>query len=104
MSLSVSGLSQPQVLATISSSARLEAVLPSASHAFVCSVCDVYHTHANSAALIKELKAAGFELISTRGSHHKLRNADNVTVIVPHPRKDLGNGLVAAIRKQAGLD
>jgi len=24
-------------------------------------------------------------------------------VVVPHPKKDLGTGLVAAIRKQAGL-
>jgi predicted RNA binding protein YcfA (HicA-like mRNA interferase family) len=25
-------------------------------------------------------------------------------VVVPHPRKDLGKGLLAAIRKQAGLE
>jgi len=25
------------------------------------------------------------------------------TVVVPHPKKDLGKGLVHAIRKQAGL-
>ena len=57
----------------------------------------------NSTDLVKELKAKGFELVSVRGSHHKYRNKANVTVIVPHPRKDLGKGLVAAIRKQAGL-
>jgi predicted RNA binding protein YcfA (HicA-like mRNA interferase family) len=57
----------------------------------------------NSAELIKELKAAGFKLIGTRGSHHKYRNAAGVITIVPHPKKDLGKGLVAAIRKQAGL-
>jgi predicted RNA binding protein YcfA (HicA-like mRNA interferase family) len=56
-----------------------------------------------SADLIKELKARGFELIGVRGSHHKFRNAANVTVIVPHPKKELGKGLVAAIRKQAGV-
>jgi predicted RNA binding protein YcfA (HicA-like mRNA interferase family) len=57
----------------------------------------------NSADLIKELKAHGFELVSVRGSHHKYRSKAGLTVIVPHPRKDLGNGLIAAIRKLAGL-
>jgi len=57
-----------------------------------------------SADLIKELKANGFALIGIRGSHHKFRNAAGITVIVPHPKKDLGTGLVAAIRKHAGCD
>ena len=57
----------------------------------------------NSKDLIQLLKANGFVGIGARGSHHKLRNAANVTVIVPHPKKDLGKGLVAAILKQAGL-
>jgi predicted RNA binding protein YcfA (HicA-like mRNA interferase family) len=57
----------------------------------------------NSADLIKLLKSHGFQLVSVRGSHHKLRNAANMTIIVPHPKKDLGKGLVAAILKQAGL-
>lgn len=56
-----------------------------------------------SADLIKLLKAHGFAVVSVRGSHHKLRNASGITVIVPHPKKDLGKGLVAAICKQAGL-
>lgn len=64
---------------------------------------DVYNTHVTSADLIKELKAHGFTLVSVRGSHHKYRNKAGSTVIVPHPRKDLGKGLIAAIRKQAGL-
>jgi predicted RNA binding protein YcfA (HicA-like mRNA interferase family) len=34
--------------------------------------------------------------VSIRGSHHKLRR-DGVVVVVPHPKKDLGKGLVAAI-------
>jgi predicted RNA binding protein YcfA (HicA-like mRNA interferase family) len=57
----------------------------------------------NSADLIKELQAHGFRFVSVRGSHHKYRNAANVVVIVPHPKKDLGNGLVKAVRKQAGI-
>lgn len=56
-----------------------------------------------SADLITELQAAGYRLVSIRGSHHKFRNAAGTTIIVPHPKKDLPKGLLAAIRKQAGL-
>jgi predicted RNA binding protein YcfA (HicA-like mRNA interferase family) len=57
-----------------------------------------------SADLIQELKAAGWELDRVRGSHHVFRHAERPGhVVVPHPKKDLGKGLVAAIRKQAGL-
>jgi predicted RNA binding protein YcfA (HicA-like mRNA interferase family) len=56
-----------------------------------------------SADLIKLLKANGFELVSVKGSHQKFRNANGVTTIVPHPKKDLPQGLVKAIKKQAGL-
>lgn len=55
-----------------------------------------------SADLIKELRAAGWELLRSRGSHHQF-GKDGRVVTVPHPRKDLGVGLVAAIRRQAGL-
>jgi predicted RNA binding protein YcfA (HicA-like mRNA interferase family) len=57
----------------------------------------------NSGDLIKLLKSNGFAVVSVRGSHHKLRNAADITLIIPHPKKDLGKGLVAAILKQAGL-
>jgi Predicted periplasmic or secreted lipoprotein len=69
-----------------------------ADHEAVC----IIHTM-NSADLIKILKAHGFHVVSVRGSHHKLRNENGVTVIVPHPKKDLGKGIVAAIKKQAGI-
>ncbi len=57
-----------------------------------------------SAALIKELERDGWVLDRVRGSHHVFTHpvkAGHVTV--PHPRKDLGAGLVSAIRRQAGL-
>ena len=39
-----------------------------------------------------------------RGSHHVFKHTDRPGhIVVPHPKKDLGTGLVAAIRKQAGL-
>jgi predicted RNA binding protein YcfA (HicA-like mRNA interferase family) len=57
-----------------------------------------------SADVIKELKAAGWVLDRVRGSHHVFRHpARSGIVVIPHPKKDLGSGLVAAIRKQAGL-
>jgi predicted RNA binding protein YcfA (HicA-like mRNA interferase family) len=56
----------------------------------------------NSRKLIQILKAAGFEEVSKRGSHLKLRKGDTV-VIVPHPKKDLPLGTVKSIYPQAGL-
>lgn len=57
-----------------------------------------------SADLIKELKAAGWNLDRVRGSHHQFKHPTIATTItVPHPKKDLGKGLVAKIRKDAGL-
>ncbi len=57
-----------------------------------------------SAGLVRELKAAGWFLIRVRGSHHVFCHPSRAgRVVVPHPKKDLGVGLVAAIRKQADL-
>ena len=57
-----------------------------------------------SADLIRELTAAGWVLDRVRGSHHVFKHPNRPgPVVVPHPKKDLGTGLVAAIRKQAGL-
>ena len=55
-----------------------------------------------SADLCKLLEKAGWVLTRTRGSHRQYTK-DGRTVTVPHPKKDLGVGLVRAIRKQAGL-
>ena len=56
----------------------------------------------DSRKIIAARRAAGFELVSVRGSHHKLRKGDR-TVIVPHPKKDLPTGTARAIYAQAGL-
>ncbi len=57
-----------------------------------------------SADLIREMIAEGWIEVRVRGSHHIFRHpARPGTVVVPHPKKDLGVGLVKAIRKQAGL-
>lgn len=56
----------------------------------------------NSRKLLRVLKEAGFEEISQKGSHLKLRKGE-ITVILPHPKKDLPLGTVRAIYQQAGL-
>jgi len=57
-----------------------------------------------SVALIRELEIAGWVLDRVRGSHHVFKHPTRPgRVVVPHSKKDLGIGLVAAIRKQAGL-
>jgi predicted RNA binding protein YcfA (HicA-like mRNA interferase family) len=50
------------------------------------------------------LRAEGWTLDRIRGSHHVFKHdAKSGHVVVPHPKKDLGKGLIVAIRKQAGL-
>jgi predicted RNA binding protein YcfA (HicA-like mRNA interferase family) len=57
-----------------------------------------------SANLIRDLKKAGWFLDRVRGSHHVFKHPVRPGhIVVPHPKKDLGAGLVATIRKQAGL-
>ncbi|MBX3673109.1 MAG: type II toxin-antitoxin system HicA family toxin [Burkholderiales bacterium] len=58
----------------------------------------------NSADLIRQLKAAGWRLRASKGSHHVFMHPSQPGhITVPHPRKDLGVGLVAKILIQAGL-
>lgn len=58
----------------------------------------------NSAALIKKLKADGWFLVHTVGSHHQFKHpTKSGKVTVPHPKKDLPLLTVRGILKQAGL-
>jgi predicted RNA binding protein YcfA (HicA-like mRNA interferase family) len=58
----------------------------------------------NSADLIREIKNAGWQLNRVNGSHHIFTHATRPgIVVVPHPKKDLGRGLVKTIRQQAGV-
>lgn len=57
-----------------------------------------------SADLIKELTSDGWQLDRVRGSHHVFKHPTKPGhIVVPHPKKDLGKGLIGAIRKQAGI-
>ena len=55
----------------------------------------------NSRAIVRRLKSEGFELVSVKGSHHKFRKG-TITVIVPHPKKDLPVGTARSIAKLVG--
>jgi predicted RNA binding protein YcfA (HicA-like mRNA interferase family) len=55
----------------------------------------------DSWVIVKRLRAEGFELVGGKGSHKKFRKGA-VTVIVPHPRKDLPLGTARNIAKMAG--
>lgn len=54
--------------------------------------------------LVQLLQQHGFVFVSQRGSHAKLRNAANRTVIVPmHSGKPVKVGLVKRILAEAGI-
>ena len=56
-----------------------------------------------SGELIGLIETAGSSLNRIRGSHHVFNHPDRPgLIVVPHPKKQLGKGLVSAIRKQAG--
>lgn len=64
-------------------------------------MCIYLRMERDSKKIVKRLIAEGFELIGTKGSHHKFRKGD-MTVIVPHPKKDLPMGTARSIAKMAG--
>ena len=57
-----------------------------------------------SAELIKQLQADGWLLRGIKGSHHVFTHPiKGGHLSVPHPKKELGTGLVHKLLKQAGL-
>lgn len=58
----------------------------------------------DSKELIKRLEAEGWTLRGVKGSHHIFTHPTRPGHIsVPHPKKDLGAGLVNKLIKQAGI-
>ena len=56
----------------------------------------------NSRNIKQRLEKDGWMLVRVTGSHHVFKHPRSLdTIILPHPRKDLGRGLVRAIYKQA---
>jgi predicted RNA binding protein YcfA (HicA-like mRNA interferase family) len=57
----------------------------------------------NSREIIRRLEREGWTLVRVTGSHHVFKGAvSGETLVVPHPKKDLGKGLARAIYKGAG--
>jgi predicted RNA binding protein YcfA (HicA-like mRNA interferase family) len=57
----------------------------------------------DSRDIIQRLRRDGFELISTRGSHHKFVHPQlRRIVIVPHPKRDLPIGTVSSTASGLG--
>jgi predicted RNA binding protein YcfA (HicA-like mRNA interferase family) len=57
----------------------------------------------DSRDIIARLRQDGYELVTTRGSHHKfVHPVTRRQVIVPHPKRDLPRGTVGSIYRQAG--
>jgi predicted RNA binding protein YcfA (HicA-like mRNA interferase family) len=57
----------------------------------------------SSRDIIRRLEREGWTLVRITGSHHVFKNLlSGETLVVPHPKKDLGKGLVRAIYKAAG--
>ena len=62
-------------------------------------------TTMNSKQIIKRLEDDGWILRRVRGSHHVYVHPNKPGHIsIPHPKKDLGKGLVHQLLKQAGLN
>ena len=52
----------------------------------------------NSRDIVRRLERDGWILVRITGSHHVFKSSTSgETVVVPHPKKDLGKGLVRAI-------
>ena len=65
----------------------------------------IYNSWINSKELIKALEKDGWVLRGSKGSHHVFNHplkAGHITV--PHPKKDLGIGLVQKLMKQARIN
>ncbi|MGA2638673.1 type II toxin-antitoxin system HicA family toxin [Methylocella sp.] len=56
----------------------------------------------NSREIKSRLERDGWKLVRIKGSHHIFRNPETGMIIsLPHPKKDLGEGLARQIYKAA---
>ncbi len=54
--------------------------------------------------VIAKLKAAGWVLDRVHGSHHIMTKGGRAVPVPVHGSRDIGAGLLAAIRRQAGVN
>ncbi|MGP1501093.1 type II toxin-antitoxin system HicA family toxin [Bergeyella cardium] len=58
----------------------------------------------SSTELIRVIEDDGWYLVNVKGSHHHFKHQTKKgKVTIPHPKKDLPQGTINAILKQAGL-
>jgi len=58
----------------------------------------------SSADVIRALKADGWTLARSKGSHHHYRHPNKPGLVtVPHPRKDIPRGTLKSIERQSGV-
>jgi predicted RNA binding protein YcfA (HicA-like mRNA interferase family) len=58
----------------------------------------------SSAEVIRIIKAAGWYLVRTKGSHQHFGHASRPGIVtVPHPKKDLPIGTLKSIERQSGV-
>ena len=70
----------------------------------VYDVYRIYNSGMNSKELIKALEKDGWVLRGSKGSHHVFNHPyKGGHITIPHPKKDLGIGLVQKLLKQAGM-
>lgn len=55
----------------------------------------------SGAEVVKALGKLGFQVVSTRGSHCKLRSGSAVAIVPLH--KELATGTLASVLRQAGI-
>ena len=59
----------------------------------------------NSRDIKRRLEREGWVVDRIAGSHHVFKHPrSRETIVLPHPKKDLGPGLVRAIYRQAGWE
>jgi len=58
----------------------------------------------SSREIIRQLENDGWYEVRVTGSHHHFKHMEKVGVVtVPHPKKQIGRGLLNSILKQAKL-
>ena len=63
----------------------------------------MYTITMDSREVTRRLKADGWRLVRTKGSHRQFKHPDKPGLVtVPHPKRDLPTGTLRAIFKQAG--
>jgi len=64
----------------------------------------LYNSYVTSAEVIRIIKADGWTLARSKGSHHHFSHRSKPGVVtVPHPEKDIPIGTLKSIERQAGV-